>query len=267
MKKTLKLIAVSAVIIASTLSAVAQNPYGEVNFVKVNPGMGESYLEDMKTIKKLNNGLKAGKTITSWQFYRRVYPSGSSMDFDYATLQVFASGKEMQSRIGWAPWDAPMKELTAKEIFNTFTSLNNVRTVVARDLYTFKMGVGGGIKPGEYVSLTRVKVTGTNMEAYEKLLESVKPAIEEAIKAGKIKGWNVWKRTFATNVGSASDYTVSFSFSSMDEALSWASGKTDPAAEYKKVYPKEDYNVFRSKLAGLREIVAQELWELVDITD
>jgi hypothetical protein len=267
MKPTLKILTFVVAVILTSLSVLAQTPYGEVNFVQVHPGMTDTYLNDMKTLKKINNSLKASKTINSWQLYRRVFPSGSSMDFNYATFQVFPSGKEMQARKEWGPWDAPMKELAAKEILGTFTSLNTVRTVVARDLYTYKMGVGGGTKSGEYVTLARVKVTAANMEAYEKLLESVKPAIEEAIKAGKIKSWNVWKRTFATNIGGASDYTIGFSFTTMDEALSWASGKTDPAAEYKKVYPKEDYNVFRSKLASLREMVAQELWELVDVTD
>lgn len=238
--------------------------------MEVHPGMTDTYLAAMKTLKKVNNSLKANKTINSWQLYRRIYPSGSSVGFNYATFQVFPSGKEMQARKDWGPWDAPVKELSAKEVLSTFSPMNTVRTVLARDLYTYKMGVGGaanGSRPGDYVSVTRVKVTAANMEAYEKLLESIKPAIEEAIKAGKIKSWNVWKRTFATNVDGASDYTIGFSFASLDDALSWASGKADLAVEYKKIFPKEDYNVFRSKLASLRDMVAQELWELVEVTD
>jgi len=248
----------------------AQNPYGEVVFVEVHPGMGDTYLNAMKGIKKINNSLKTNKVINSWQLYRRIYPGGSAMGFNYATFQVFPSGKEMQARKDWGPWDAPIKELSAKEVLTTLSNSNTVRTVLARDLYTYKMGVGGaanGSRPGDYVSISRVKVNAANMEAYEKLLETAKPAIEEAIKAGKIKSWNVWKRTFATNVDGASDYTIGFSFASMDDALSWASGKTDLSAEYKKAYPKEDYNVFRTKLASLREMVSQELWELVDVTD
>lgn len=251
-------------------TAMAQNPYGEVVFVEVHPGMGETYLNGMKGIKKINNSLKANKVINSWQLYRRVYPSGSAMGFNYATFQVFPSGKEMQARKDWGPWDVPVKELSAKEVLSTFSNMNTVRTVLARDLYTYKMGVGGaanGSRPGDYVSISRVKVTTANIEAYEKMLESAKPAVEEAIKAGKLKSWNVWKRTFATNVDGASDYTIGFSFASIDDALSWASGKIDLSAEHKKVYPKEDYNVFRSKLSSLREMVAQELWELVDVTD
>lgn len=267
MKQTMKFLALSVAVFFISFAAIAQNPFGEISFVQVHPGMGDSYLNAMKTIKKINNDLKASKTINSWQLYRRVFPSGSSLDFNYATFQVFPSGKEMQARKDWGAWDAPIKELSAKEVLGTFTTMNTVRTVVARDLYNFKIGAGGGTKPGGYVILSRVKVTGNNMEAYEKLMESIKPAIEEAIKAGKLTSWNIWKRTFATNIDGASDYTIGFGFTTMDEALSWGSGKTDASAEYKKVFPKEDYNVFRSKLASLREIVAQELWELVDVTD
>ena len=39
----------------------AQGPYGEVNFIKTLPNMGESFLIDMKTSKKLANGYRWNK--------------------------------------------------------------------------------------------------------------------------------------------------------------------------------------------------------------
>ena len=242
----------------------AQGPYGEVNFIKTLPNMNESFLIDMKTSKKLANGRVANTTITSWQLYRRAYPRGSSMDYNYATLSVFPSGIEMKAE---GTWDAAIKGLSVDEINGFFTSLNNVRTTVASDLYTYKMGVGSKTLPGEYVQLNLVNAKTGSSDAYEKLLESLKPVIEECIKAGELKGYNVWKRTYATNIGGESDYTVTFTFSTMDQALSWASGKTGMADEYKKVYPKDDMATFNTKLNGLRDLLSQELWELVDITD
>ncbi len=242
----------------------AQNPYGEVNFIKTLPNMGESFLIDMKTSKKLQNGRVANKTITSWQFYRRAYPRGSSMDYNYATLSVFPSGIEMKAE---GTWDAPVRELSVKEISDYLTSLSNTRSVIATDLYTYKMGTGSKILTGEYVQLNLVNAKKGSNDAYEKLLETLKPVIDECIKAGELKGFNVWKRTYATNVGGESDYTVSFSFATLDQALSWASGKTGMADEYKKVYPKDDVANLNTKLNELRDLVSQELWELVDITD
>lgn len=267
MKQKMKFLAFSLAVFFISLSAMAQNPYGEVSFIKVKPGMNESYLIDMKTSKKINNGLKANKTISSWQLYRRVYPRGSEMEFDYATFQVYSSAKEMESRKDWLPWNAPMKELNAKEIIDYFTSLGNVRTTVQTELYDFKMGVGSAGKPGDFVQLNLVNANPGSNDAVEKMWESLKPVIEECIKAGKLKGYNVWKRTYVTNKGYANDYTVSFSFSSMEQALSWASGKTGMAEEFKKIYPKEDFAAFGPKLNSLRVTVAQELWELVDVTD
>jgi len=264
MKKTMKFLLLSLAVLFIGLSAMAQSPYGEVNFIKVLPNMGESFLIDMKTSKKLQNGRVANKTITSWQLYRRTYPRGSSMEYNYATLSVFPSGKEMKAQ---GTWDAAIKGLSVQDISDFFTSLNNVRSVVATDLYTHKMGTGSRILPGDYVQLNLVNAkTGSNA-AYEKVLESLKPVIDECIAAGKLKGYNVWKRTYNTNVWSESDYTVSFSFSTLDQALSWVSGKTSMTDEYKKVYPKEDINIFTTKLNELRELVSQELWELVDSTD
>lgn len=242
----------------------AQNPYGEVNFVKIKPNMNESFLIDMKTSKRLANARKANKTINSWQLYRRTYPRGMNVDYDYATLSVFPSGVEMKAE---GTWDSGVRELSVKEISDFLTSLGNVRTIVATDLYTYRMGVGTNIVPGEYVQLNLIKTKPGNDDAYEKLLESMKPVVEECIKNGELKGFNVWKRTYLTNVGTENNYTVTFSFSTLDQALSWASGKTNLKDEYKKIFPKEDISVYNAKLRELRDVVSQELWELVDVTD
>ncbi len=127
------------------------------------------------------------------------------------------------------------------------------------------LGMGSKILPGEYVQLNLVNVKKGGNDAYEKLLESLKPVVEECIKAGELKGFNVWKRTYATNISGESAYTVSFY--TMDQALSWGSSKTSMADEYKKVFPKGDVSNLTNKLIVLRDVVSQELWELVDITD
>jgi hypothetical protein len=259
----------SMVVALTTLFSIfnvcqAQNAYGELSYIKTKPNMNESFLIDMKTSKKLANGRVANKTILSWQLYRRVFPRGNSMDFNYAVFSVFPSGVEMKAE---GTWDAPVRELSVGEIADFLTSINNVRTIVATDLYTAKWGVGSNIIPGDYVQLNAVNVKKGSNSDYEKLLESLKPVVEECIKAGKLKGLNVWKRTYATNVGGESDYTVGFSFTTLDQALSWASGKTGMADEYKKVFPNDDISNLTNKLNELRDITTQELWELVDITD
>ncbi len=242
-------------------------PYDEVSFVKVAPGMNESYLAVNKVAKKPNPGRKASKAVSTWQLYKRVYPMHGSLAFDYTTFTVFSCSKEMQARKGQAAPDAPVKDLIAKEISASIGSLPTMKTAADQDLYTFRLGAGGSAKAGDYALLTRVKATAGNLEAYEKMLETVKPAVEEAIKTGKLKSWNVWKCTQATNADGANDYTIGFTFSSMNEALAYANSKVNIAAEFKKVYPAEDYAAFRAKQTSLREVVSQELWELVEVTD
>lgn len=242
----------------------APAPYGEVNFIKTKPNMNESFLIDMKTSKKLANARKANKTINSWQLYRRVYPRGENADYNYAALTVYPSGVEMKAE---GTWDSGVRELSVKEISDFLTSLGNVRSIVSTDLYTYKMGAGTGIKTGDYVQLNLLYVKPGSNDPYEKLLESLKPVIEECVKSGELKGFNVWKRTYATAMGNESNYTVSFTFATLDQALSWASGKAGMEDEYKKIYPKDDINNLTAKLRELRTMVSQELWELVDITD
>jgi hypothetical protein len=268
--KTNKFFSALAIIIAlfSTSAIVkaqtAPAPYGIVSFIKTLPNMNESFLIDMKTSKKLANGRVANKNILSWQLYRTAMPTGSIMDYNYFTLAVYPSGKEMKAE---GANDAVIKGMSAKEIADFYTSLGNTRTSVANDLVTYKMGVGAKMLPGEYVQINSVNVKTGSGAAYLKLVESYKPVIEECIKAGKLKGFNVWGRTYATNVNGEIDYFVIYSFATLDQALSWASGKTGATDEYKKIYPKDDLANFTIKVNELRDVVSQGLFELVDITD
>lgn len=242
----------------------------EATYIKVTPGMNENYLNANKIFKKLNNGRKASKAINFWGLYRRVYPIKGNLDFDYAILELFPSGKEMQARKDLSAWDEPVKGLTAKEISSSIGALNTIRTIVARDVFDPRFGVGDATAStvvGDYVLRTKIKVSDANMDAYEKTLESLKPVMEEAVKAGKFKSWNVLKRAIATNVDGDYDFLVTYYFKNLDEALAFSSGLTNVSAEFNKVLPKEDYAAFRSKQIALREIIGQELWELVERTD
>jgi hypothetical protein len=257
---TLALFSTSAIVKAQTTPASAPAPYGVTYFMKTLPNMNESFLIDMKTRKKISNARVANKTLNSWQLFRTVY--GSSMDYNYFTLSVYPSGKEMTENS-----DSAMKDMSVQEISSFYSSINNTRTIVANDLLTYKMGVGAKMLPGEYVQINSVNVKKGSGAAYIKLVESYKPVMEECIKAGKIKGFNVWARTYATNVNGEIDYFVSYSFATLDQALSWASGKTGPTDEYKKIYPKDDIDNFTAKVNELRDVVSSGLFELVDITD
>ncbi|MBL7828948.1 MAG: hypothetical protein JNJ57_20095, partial [Saprospiraceae bacterium] len=247
----------------------SSSTYLEATYIKVTPGMNESYLNANKIFKKLNNGRKEAKALNFWGLYRRVYPIKGSMDFDYAILELFPSGKEMQARKELTAWDEPVKGLTAKEISMSIGVLNTVRTIVARDVFDPRFGAGDAtnLSVGDYVLRSKIKVSDANMEAYEKTLETVKPVMEEAMKSGKIKHWNVLKRAIATNVDGDYDFLVVFYFKNLDEALAYSSGITSVADEFKKVFPKDDFAAFRSKQIALREIIGQELWELVEKTD
>ncbi len=262
-------------ILFATISTTSQaqtsnSEYLEATYIKVTPGMNESYLNANKIFKKLNDGRKAAKAINFWGLYRRVYPIKGSFDFDYAILELFPSGKEMQARKEMTAWDEPVKGLTAKEISTSIGILNNVRTIVARDIFDPRFGAGNSTITtvvGDYVLRSKIRVSDANMDAYEKTLESVRPVMEEAIKAGKFKSWNVLKRAIATNADGDYDFLVTFYFKNLDEALAYSSGNVTVADEFKKVFPKDDFAAFRSKQMALREIIGQELWELVEKTD
>lgn len=266
-------IAMLMIAIAATITSHAQTTssnYLEATYIKVTPGMNDNYLSANKIFKKMNDGRKAAKAINFWGLYKRVYPIKGNLDFDYAILELFPSGKEMQARKDLTAWDEPVKGLTAKEISNSIGILNSVRTIVARDVFQPRFGVGNATATtvvGDYVLRSKIKVPDANLEAYEKTLEFIKPVMEEAVKSGKIKSWNVLKRAIATNVDGDYDFLVTFYFNNLDEALAYSSGTVTVADEFKKVFPKDDFAAFRSKQIALREIIGQELWELVDKTD
>ena len=262
-------IVIATFITVASHAQTSSSNFLEATYIKVTPGMNENYLNANKIFKKLNDGRKAEKALDFWGLYKRVYPLKGNLDFDYAILELFPSGKEMQARKDLSAWDEPVKGLTAKEISSSIGALNTLRTVVGRDVFDPRFGVGAGtnVAVGDYVLRSKIKVSDANMESYEKILESLKPVMEEAVKAGKFKSWNVLKRAIATNIDGDYDFLVTFYFNNLDEALAFSSGQTDVTAEFKKVFPTQDYAAFRSKQIALREIVGQELWELVEKTD
>ncbi len=261
-------VAILIAAISATHAQTSNSTFLEATYIKVTPGMNENYLNVNKILKKLNDGRKEAKAIDFWGLYRRVYPIKGSFDFDYAILELFPSGKEMQARKEMTAWDEPIKDLTAKEISTSIGILNNVRTVVGRDVFKPRFGVNVGTAVvGEYVLRSKIKVPDANLEAYEKTLEMVKPVMEEAVKSGKLKSWNVLRRAVATNTDGDYDFLVVFYFKNLDDALAYSSGAVTVADEFKKVFPKDDFAAFRSKQIALREIIGQELWELVEKTD
>ena len=256
------MVVVMIAIISTAVLVQANTPpasFGEVSLVKVHPGMNDNYLATLKITKKVNNNLKKAKTISSWQLYKRVYPVRGSLDFNFSTFTVFASGKKLNSLTDLSGYEVAAKELKVKEHQASIGTLPSIRKVVGRDPYAFKMNAGtsGVSKAGDYVLLSRIKANTGSLEAYEKTLEMLNPFLDEAKKVGKLKGWNEWKRAIATNIDGASDYTIDFAFNNMDEALSYSSGKVDLITEFKKVYPKEDYPAFCAKQIALRELVTQ----------
>ncbi|MBL7810179.1 MAG: hypothetical protein JNN28_20320, partial [Saprospiraceae bacterium] len=206
--KTSKIFLFLATVVVAVLITVASHAqtssstFLEATYIKVTPGMNENYLNANKIFKKLNDGRKAAKALSFWGLYRRVYPIKGNLDFDYAILELFPSGKEMQARKDLSAWDEPVHGLTAKEISTSIGALNNLRTIVAKDVFDPRFGVGDATTSavGDYVLRSKIKVSDANLEAYEKTLESIKPVMEEAVKAGKFKSWNVLKRAIATNV-------------------------------------------------------------------
>lgn len=250
-----------ASILLISYCAIGQELYAEIEYMKVKPDKWDAYLNGEKIYKKIHKSRMAAKGINNWHLYQRLYPSGALSEYDYATLTYYSSGEQIMQKESNATWDAAAKGLTEKEKASAW-EISKTRALVFRDLYTHYLGVGTSIKPGEIIRINKIKVSGANKDNYNAMLTMLKPVVEAAIKAGKLKGWNIWYRTLQTNTFDESNCAVVFTYPNLAAALKTTTGNIE--TEFKSIYPEKDYKTFMEQLSGLRQILGQEIWMLVD---
>ena len=246
----------------TVLSVPADEPpaekfYAVVRYQKVEPGMMDEYLKTMNSWQRAMQQRKNKGEMRYWRLFKRTFPSGTDVDYDYISVTAFDTGAAMEAweKLTTADWVKGQAYEDATRIENS----SKVRHLVKRDVFTFHSSLPEG-KPGKFLQVVGTEPKPGRRADYEKLLESSVPAMSEAVKAGRITDRAIFSRTFP-NDPTLNDFSVVFNYDSLADALS--SANLDFAAEYKKAFPKDDYAAFQQRLREVRDTLWTELWERV----
>lgn len=231
-------------------------PLAEVEYMKIKDGHFSEYLAGETAWKKIHLNRIAGKNITGWNLYRRVYPAGSNVAYEYMTATIYANAKALEEKNGSFDFEKIMKGMTAEQIYNA-TNIENVRSIVGGGLYQLRLNAGN--KSGKYLQIREVALNSNARDEYLKLLTDLNPTLELAIKNGKALRRNIWENM----VSNGPAFAAVYDYANLTDALKNASGLPNLTEEYEKLNPGKKWKEMSEKINSLYTITNHEIWELV----
>ncbi len=238
------------------MAQAQEMPFAEVEQMKITPGMQAEYLAGEAAWKKVHLNRIANKNISSWNLYRRVYPAGANVAYEYMTVTIYANAKALEDKNGSFDYEKIMKGMNVNEIYNG-TSIENARKIVGGGLYQLKLTAG--TKSGKYLQIREVELKSGARDEYLKLLTDLNPTLELAIKNGKTLRRNIWENM----VSNGPAFAAVYDYPNLTEALKNSSGLPTISEEYEKLNPGKKWKEFSEKINSLYTITNHEIWELV----
>ena len=86
----------------TVLSVPADEPpaekfYAVVRYQKVEPGMMDEYLKMLDSFKKAIQQRKDKGELRYWRVFRRTFPSGVNVKYDYISVTAFDTGEQLEA--------------------------------------------------------------------------------------------------------------------------------------------------------------------------
>jgi len=245
----------------------APTVYVGVNFIKVRPGKQGQYQQLIdKYGKKINEYFYKKDNLLGWYLYKTLVPSGSSVDYNYASVNVVTtlsslldpsvSSKEIIKKV--------FPEMSDKMISDLMAKYDSCREVVRSEIYVPVPGASTGDStnpaPAKYMEVDMMRPTEGKTDDYIKMETDVfKPIHAERIKSGYLRSWGLYQRAFPDERSGFEFVTVNF----LDN-LDKMGGYEDAV---KKVTPQTDINAMFKQTAATRTLIRSEIWKLVDFVD
>lgn len=232
-------------------------------YMKVEPGMGEQYLKTEVTWKKVHARRKTEEKIVDWVLYRRLFPSGTNSEYEYMTLTVFKTGKELEAATSMN-WEYITKGMSADDLAIA-NNTEKTRKLVSRSLDQQMERVQPG-PSGRFVKLTQVRAVAFQGGELAKHEHMMKPVFEEAVKMGKIAGWRFGSHVYPMD-DNTGNYYRAINTNTLDEMLNNENNGYLQTA-FKKVYPDKDYmTTMKTIRSSITTFPKEEIWERVDKLD
>lgn len=260
--KTSKHILLIVALLLGNLSLQAQTEpvYVLREYMKVEPGQYDKYLQVEQVWKKVHQRRVDEGKILGWGVYRSAF-YGTNAHHDFMVVTRFRSGKDL-AEAQKMTWDYIKKGISAQDTLVAFNS-EKTRKMVSSMLSEMRLELNSG-RENHFFKMTHLKVMPGKWRELEALETLMKPVFGEAAKMGPVSAWRFGKHLFPLADGGATYYRI-INTTTMDEMLKVEEGSYLETA-FKKVYPAKDFAATMKSIRDLITIMDVELYEFVDGT-
>lgn len=244
-------ITVVTVLLAVTVNIQSQSVVVVANYMKVQPGMEQAYLDAEKQWKQVHKRTTEEGIKIGWQLWRKLY-TGTEDEYEYITLDWFVDFEAtldpypiamVADMFSDKEWEA-LQEKTEK-------ARHLVRRQVSHEILSAVNSSGA-----KYLVINRMHVEEENVNAYVTIEDNIwRPYHEVCIEAGFRTYWALW-RDWPFEEGQ----TIFTSVDGFNHADQIMSGED----LLSKVHPDMTWDEIDERTNRVRHIASVEIWELVD---
>jgi hypothetical protein len=240
----------------TVLLAVAVNTHSQsvvvvANYMKVQPGMEQAYLDAEKQWKQVHertieDGIKIG-----WQLWRKHY-TGTADEYDYITLDWFV---DFKSTLNPYPTEMVADMFSGRD-WETLQEITEAARHLVRRQVSHEILSAENSKGAKYLVVNRMHVEEENVNAYVSLEDNIwRPYHEVCIEAGFRTHWGLW-RDWPFDEGQ----TIFTAVDGFDDPAQIMSGED----LLSKVHPDMTWDEIDEQTNRVRHVASVEIWELVD---
>lgn len=248
------------------LKAQDSTNYFSVSFVKLkDPSFSQEYEELLKFYSKkiMEYRTKQGN-VMDWSVWKVIMPTGSSSAYDYA---VVSTSKDWQvlidDTLGLASFKEAIPDLGDNLRRGLIDHLNELRTIVKREIYASSAGTHMAKVLPTYVEVDYMKPAAGKYEEYIKAEKEVwMPVHKERIKMGVLADWELDEKVLPNEANAEYDVITVNAFNNVQQI-------TDAkyAEAFKTVWPQMDINKVGTSIGAQRTLVRSDLLKLVLYVD
>jgi len=228
-------------------------------YMKVEPGKEADYIKLEQTWKKVHLQRKADGGIIDWGLYRRVFPSGTNVEYDYMTVTIFKNGQKYEQASS-IPWDYIVKLMDQQDMM-VMENTDKYRKLVSRSIDILLERVQPN---GPNIQITDVQPNPGQGGELVKMEKMMNPVFVEASRSGAIAGWGFGRYMFPVNEEQGSYYRI-ISTNTVNDMFEISTNSYLEKA-FKKVYPSKNFDATMKSISSLITIKNTELWKEMDST-
>jgi L-rhamnose mutarotase len=264
--KTVKSLLLLAAFVLSSFMLVAQNTettFFIVETMKSAPGKTDEYVKAEREVwKRIHQERIKQGLILGWNLYAVRSPSGTSAPYDYVTVTLVQGWNKLENPWG-TMWASGLEKLLTKEQLAVANGTSSLRDLTNSTVFYGADFVAADPKnttPAKYQMINYMKIKEGMWDEYMNMeTQLVKPMHVEMMKSGGRSAWGLYGRAFGGT-------HQPFDFVTSDFYNKWAdmnaSGDYNKALE--KVHPKMSMSYLEKRINESRNLVNQEMWELID---